>query len=118
MAVYELEKLSTDYTTYSDNTTKQDEILLLAKNTHTKKITEYLDALKNLFSLSCFTSNTSLETSRATIAASRTGWSTLSSDLSLKMNLIKSAETTFSQSRNDLYISQSGEKTESKPAIC
>lgn len=68
--------------------------------------------MKNLFSLTCVPSSTTIETNRATIAAARTGWSTLSSDLSLKMNSIKTAETTLSQSRNDLTISQTGEKTE------
>jgi HlyD family secretion protein len=111
-ALAELEKISAEYSNDSNNTSRQTEILSLAKNTHVKKIADYLDALKNLFSLSCLVTNSTLEANRTTIATSRTGWSTLLSDLSLKMNLIKSAETTLSQARNDLSISQTGESDE------
>lgn len=112
LALVEIEKVSTEYPNYTNDPNKQNEILLQAKNSHAKKITEYLDALKNLFSLSCIVTNSTLETNRATIATARTGWSTLLSDLSIKMNSIKTADTTLSQAKNDLSISQTGDNVE------
>lgn len=112
IALSKIENLSSQYPNFSNDQTKQENILLEVKTTHFVKITEYLDSLKTLFSLSCLTSNSSLETNRTTISTARTNWSALGNELSVKINLTKSANTALSQAKNDLIISKTGVKNE------
>jgi HlyD family secretion protein len=112
IALSKIENLSSQYPNFSNDQTKQENILLEVKTIHFVKITEYLDSLKNLFSLSCLGSNSSLEASRTTISTARTNWTTLGNELSQKINLTQSASSTLAQANNDLTISKTGVKNE------
>jgi RND family efflux transporter MFP subunit len=107
-----IEKLQTEYAMNEGNKTVQKEILTKIKNIYSPDITDYLTSLKNIYSLQCLTINTSLDTTRSTIATARSGWSTASSDLSAKINLLDTAKTSLVQAENDLKIASTGEKNE------
>ena len=111
-ALIEIEKNVNEYPIYENNTNRQNEILQNTKNIQIKRINDYLDALKNLFSLQCVTSNLAYDSTRLSVSTARSSWSSVSTDLSLKLNLIDTAKTNIEQAKNDLQLAESGEKSE------
>lgn len=111
-ALLEIENANNNFSSYELDNVNQSQILSSVKNVHIKTITKYLDTLRILFSAQCSTSNSNLDATRTLISSSRTAWSAISADLSLKLSLIENAKTALTQAKNDLIIAQSGEKGE------
>jgi HlyD family secretion protein len=112
IALKNIEKNSVTFSDFSGDTLQQDAIAQDTKNAQIKKITEYLNQVKNLFSTSCLTSNSVFDTSRTLISNSRNNWSALNTDISTKINTIENLKIAKVQAENDLKISTSGEKSE------
>lgn len=88
----------------------KDKSLNEVKNVLAPTISEYFSALKDVFSLNCISTNAAYDTVRTLVSTSRNSWSTLSTDLSTKLNIIKTSVVAKTQAQSDLSISETGEK--------
>ncbi len=111
-ALSEIEKVSSNYSSLESDTDMQKAQMFAVKNTQMKKITDYLNSLKDLFSSGCSITNSSYDTTRTAVTTSRNTWSTLNTELSAKINLIDSLKIAKSQAEEDLRSAQSGEKSQ------
>lgn len=110
ISLVNIENTSRDFSSKDLSVKKQniDEL----KNISAPKISEYLNAWKDVLSLGCMTSNSTFDTARSLVTSSRNTWSALSNDISMKRNTIDSAELSVTQAEKDLNLSETGEKGE------
>lgn len=104
-SLFEIEKLS-------NTQTISIEELVQIRTVHMKVISDYFNALKDLFSNPCSTSNPTYDSYRTLITSSRNTWQTLSTDLSSKTNTIDNLKILVTQAENDLTLVQNGEKSQ------
>jgi RND family efflux transporter MFP subunit len=104
-----IESISANYET-SSNDSKEKSIELV-RNNLMPNISVYLNALKDLFSANCMSSNSNYDSARTTISTSRNNWSTLSTDLTVKQTAINNSKIALTQATSDLQLSQTGDKS-------
>lgn len=108
-ALLQIEDLYLKYD--SSNQGTQSQSIIDVKNNFVPKIFVFLNTMKDIYSGQCMTvAGNSYDPTRLAITTGRNTLSTLSNDLSTKLNLIYNSKIALTQAESDLTVTSTGEK--------